>query len=284
MAITLDFLNHLDRMSLIINKRVTSNYIGERKSVYGGSGLIFKDHRIYAPGDDIRRIDWKVFARTDDLYVKNFEEDRNLTVHIVIDYSGSMNFGKKIKKYEYAAMVGLGFAYMAMKNNERFVLSTFSEELELFKAKRGMRQLASIFNYLNKKHASGTSRFEGSLKKYKSLINSRSLIVIISDFLYDINEIRSVLYRFKNHEVKLVQVLDITEKKMDIEGEFKLKDLESKSTLKTSISPFVRSRYLDLLSEHNAKIEKLCDEVGAKFYSVHTGFPIYDAFYFILSR
>ncbi|MBI2109709.1 DUF58 domain-containing protein [Candidatus Woesearchaeota archaeon] len=284
MAISLDFLKHLDRMNLIINKKVTSNYVGERESVYGGGGLIFRDHRMYAPGDDIKRIDWKLFGRTDELFIKNYDEDKNLTVHIVLDYSGSMNFGTNTKKYEYASMLGLGFAYVAMKNNESFVLSTFSNELEPFRARRGMRQLAAIFNYLNKKKPAGISRLDESLRKYRKFINSKSLVVIISDFLYDLDEIKNVLYRFRNHEIKLIQVLDTSEKKMDFDGDFRLKDLETGGMLKTSISPFVRRRYLDLLAVHNEKIEKACDEVGAKFYSVHTGFPIFDAFHFILSK
>ena len=114
------FLRELDRFSLIIRKRVTSKYTGPRKSVAMGRGMIFKDHRLYAPGDDFRSIDWRVYARTDNLYIKNYEEERNLVVHIILDCSNSMNFGKNITKFEYASMIGIGFAYLAMKENEKF--------------------------------------------------------------------------------------------------------------------------------------------------------------------
>jgi uncharacterized protein (DUF58 family) len=151
MAIDLSFLHKLDRMSLLISKRITSNYVGERPAVYTGRGLIFKDHAIYAPGDDFRAVDWKVFARLDKLFVKRFEEERNLVVHIVLDYSGSMAFGQRTKKFEYADMLGLGFAYMAMKHNERFVVSTFADRLEVFKPKRGRGNLVTVLDYLNTK-------------------------------------------------------------------------------------------------------------------------------------
>src|SRR3989339_535514 len=101
------FLEQLTRFNLVINKRVTSNLTGPRRSVAAGRGLTFKDYRIYAPGDDIRLIDWKVYARTDHLYIKSYEEERNMTVHVVADCSASMNFGKPVTKWDYASMIGV---------------------------------------------------------------------------------------------------------------------------------------------------------------------------------
>jgi len=283
MAIDVSFLQHLDRMALIINKRLTSNYVGERSSTAGGSGLVLKDYIQYVPGDDFRRIDWKVFARTDRLYIKRMEEERNLTIHIVMDFSASMGFGKPFKKSEFASMIGIGFAYMGMRNNERFVISTFGDELELFRPGRGGKQLASLVEYLNDKKPKGVSNFEKSLALYhKTQVRSRSLVVIVSDFLYDVEEIRRALARFKNHVVILVQVLDETETNLDLEGEFRLKDSESGSTLRTYISPFVRKRYLELLEEHQERIKDVCGETGAKFFTASTGEDIYDVFFKIL--
>src|SRR3989338_6692961 len=132
--INTDFLNQLDRFHLVIKKRVTSNYIGPRRSVALGRGLTFKEHREYAPGDDIRLIDWKVFARTDDLHIKTFEEERNLTVHVIMDSSASMGFGKPVSKFDYAAMLGVGFAYLAMRDNEKFQISkTYTQHSSIVK-------------------------------------------------------------------------------------------------------------------------------------------------------
>ncbi len=276
--INLDFLKHLDRLSLILNKRITSNYAGERESTNIGEGLIFKDYRIYAPGDEIKNIDWKVYARSDNMFVRTFEAERNITVHVVLDMSASMNFGKPIKKSDYADMIGVGFAYMALKNNEKFVVSTFSDKLEVFKAQKGRGQLMKLIDYLNRKEAAGTSNLDSSLGKYKKWIGSKSLIVIVSDFLYDIRDIKNVLYRYKRNDIKLIQVLDQTESKLNLEGDFKLRDLESSSILRTFIGPFLRKRYFTKLEEHNAKIKEACAEVGAKFYSVSTDKPIFDVF------
>lgn len=283
MTIDTSFLKHLDRMALIINKRLTSNYVGERASMAGGSGLVLKDYAQYVPGDDFRRIDWRVFARTDRLYIKRMEEERNLTIHIVIDFSASMNFGKPFKKAEYASMIGIGFAYMGMRNNERFVVSTFSDKLDLFRPARGGRQLASIVEYLNKKKPQGVSNFEESLLLYhKTRVHSKSLVVIISDFLYDLEQIKQVLYRFKDHFIVLVQVLDKTETTLDVEGEFRLKDSESGNMMRTFISPFVRKRYMELMEEHQERIKDVCGEVNARFFVSSTDENIYDTFFRIL--
>jgi len=284
MAIDLSFLHKLDRMSLIINKRLTSNYVGERRAIATGRGLIFKDHAIYSPGDDFRAIDWKVLARLDKLFVKRYEEERNLTVHVIIDYSGSMAFGSRTKKYEYADMLGLGFCYMAMKHNEKFVVSTFADRLEVFKPKRGRSNLMRVLDYLNMKKPKGLSRFESSLAAYKKRITTRSYVVIVSDFLYDTEEIKNAIKRYRDHHVILIQVLDKTETELDIEGDFKLVDAETEDTLRTFISPYARKNYLQQLADHQAKIRKACDEIGAKFFVFSTEYPIFDAFYEVLNE
>ncbi len=283
MAIDLNFLHKLDRMSLIVNKRLTSNYVGERRAIATGRGLIFKDHAMYTPGDDFRAIDWKVLARLDKLFIKRFEEERNLTVHIILDYSGSMAFGGRTKKFEYADMLGLGFCYMAMKHNERFVVSTFADRLEVFKPKRGRSNLMRVLDYLNTKKPKGLSKFESSLAAYKKRINTRSYVVVLSDFLYDPAEIKSAIVRYKDHHLVLIQVLDRTETELNIEGDFKLVDVETDDTLRTFISPYARKNYLEQLADHQAKIKKACDEIGAKFFVFSTEFPIFDAFYEVLN-
>lgn len=282
--INTEYLHQLERFSLIINKRITSNYVGERFSKATGRGLIFKDHSIYTPGEDFRSIDWKVFGRTDRLFVKRYEEERNLSVHIILDFSASMGFGTGITKAEYASMIGIGFAYLALKNNERFVLSTFSDSLEVFKAKRGRAQLASMTEFLDNKKPKGLSKLDDSLANYKKLINSRAYVVIVSDFLYSIDEIKLALPLFKNHKVVLIQVLDKIEKNLELEGDFRLKDMETNETMMTFINPFARKQYSGMLEEHNNNIQQACNEAGADFYTANTAQNVFDVFFEILGR
>ncbi|HJN56432.1 MAG: DUF58 domain-containing protein [Candidatus Woesearchaeota archaeon] len=280
--INTDFLNQLDRFHLVVKKRVTSNYMGPRRSIATGRGLTFKEHRMYAPGDDIRLIDWKVFARTDDLYVKTFEEERNLTVHVIMDASASMGFGKPINKFDYASMLGVGFAYLAMKDNEKFQFSTFAEGLDVFQPRRGMSQLASMVYHLNNTKTQGHSKLLDGMVQYKKVIGNRSLLVLISDFLLDIDEVTEALYTLGDHEIKIVQVLDPIEKDLKYSGDFKLTDSETKNKLRTYISPRLRVQYQQMLDNHSAKIEETCNRLGMHFHLLTTDTPIFDAFYRVL--
>ena len=95
--IDISFLKELDRFNIVLKKRVLSRYQGERESHAEGQGLVFADYKDYVPGDDFRTIDWKIYARTNKFYVKQFEEERNMMVHIIVDASASMDDGRKIK-------------------------------------------------------------------------------------------------------------------------------------------------------------------------------------------
>ena len=280
--INTDFLEQLDRFHLVVKKRVTSNYIGPRRSIALGRGLMFKEHRQYSPGDDIRLIDWKVFARTDDYYVKTFEEDRNLTSHIIIDSSASMGFGKPVTKFDYASMIGVGFAYLAMRDNEKFQFSTFNETLDTVQPKRGMSQLASMVSHLNNTKTKGTSKLLDSMLQYKRVIGSRSLLVLVSDFLLDSAEAIESIYTLGDQEIKIVQVLDPIEKELKLQGDYKLVDSETKAKLRTYVSPRMRVQYQQTLDKHTAKLEETCNKLGIGFFQITTNTPIFDAFYRVL--
>lgn len=275
------FLSGLERFNLIIRKRVTSNYSGQRKSRAFGRGMIFKDHRIYAPGDDFRAIDWKVYARTDNLMVKNYEEERNLVVHIVADRSESMNFGKP-SKFEYAAMLGVGFAYLAMKRNDKFQFATFADDVEVYQPRRGFSQVVAMVDYLNQLKLKGKTDIISMAQQYKKFIESKSLVIFISDFLVPIEEIKEALAYFAGNEVIVIQVLDISEKEPQMEGEFKLIDSESKSQMRTYISLMAREEYLNRLEKHASQIKHECDTYNMNFYQANTKMPIFDTFYHVL--
>jgi len=282
MAIDTSFLRQLNRFALILQNKVNSNYAGEHKSTATGSGLVLKDFVQYSTGDDFRRIDWKIFARTDRLYIKRYEEDRNLTIHILIDFSGSMGFGTKVKKSEYASMLALGFAYIALKNNEKFVISTFADALEMFKPKKGRSQLARIVEFLNNKKAKGASNFGEALRRYyKRQVKSRSMIVVISDFLYDTKQIEELLPLFRDHRAVFIQVLDKVETEMNLEGDYELVDAETRTSMRTFISPYLKRKYGDMMSAHQAKIKNLLLRVKGEFHTVSTKDDVFDSFFTI---
>ena len=108
------------------------------------------------------------------------------------------------------------------------------------------------------------------------------MIIIISDFFYDIEEIRNILLRFKNNKVKLIQVLDDQEKNFNLQGNYEFIDLETEDSMKTYVDPLVKKQYFQKLQNHNHLIKQACDATKADFYPVHTGQDIFEVFYEIL--
>jgi len=280
--IDLSFLKELDRFNVVLKRRVLSRYQGERASHAEGQGLIFADYKDYVPGDDFRSIDWKIYARTDKFFIKRFEEERNLTVHIIVDASTSMDYGKKLTKFDYASMIGLGFAYMALKNNEKFNFSTFSDSLNYLRARKGWNQLMNILGLLEKMKVAGKSELSKSFDEYKKYVRSKSFIVIISDFLYDLEEIKSVLARFVKHEVIVIQVLDPEERRLPLYGDVILEDSEIHTKLRTFISNRLLSGYRNKIETHIESIKNTCEHLGLDFISVTTDNSIFDTFYTVL--
>jgi uncharacterized protein (DUF58 family) len=257
---------------------------GSRPSIAKGRGLTITDYRPYTKGDDLRFLDWKLYARTDKDFIKLFEEDRSLTVHIILDRSTSMDFGSKdTTKFEYGSMLGLAYVYLTLHNNDKFVFSTFAEDLTFLRPHKGMSQLASIIDSLKQVKVKGDSRFEYSMRKYKELIHSRSMVILISDFLISPEEIRKGLMRLgRKNEVKVIQVLDKDEVDLKIEGDVNLHDAESNTVLRTYISKRLRNTYQGKLNQHTQEVADLCDKAGAQFYQVTTDVDIFENFYRII--
>ncbi|MBN2368672.1 DUF58 domain-containing protein [Candidatus Woesearchaeota archaeon] len=282
--IDIDFLSSLKRFHVIVNKRVTSSFTGSRKSISLGRGLIINDFRPYTPGDDYRAIDWKLFARTDEFFVKRYEEEKNLTSHVLIDVSKSMDYGSgRHKKFEYAAMLALGFAYLGARNNEKFHLTLISDKTRYLKAERSSNQVLGFLHYLNKVKCKGIINFEEEVRKYKKTIKSKSLVVIISDFLFDIEQVRNTLYLFRNHDLRVIQILDKTETNFRVFGSVLLEDSETGLQMETYISESRRQEYRERMYHHILEVEKETLNAKGKFFLFSTEHPLFDAFYQIVN-
>ncbi len=282
MAIDTSFLKSLDRLQLILKRKVHADLQGQHQASAFGQGLVFQDYKAYVPGDDFRHIDWNIFARTDKFFIRRFEEERNLVVHILVDSSGSMDYGKQTTKFEYAAMIGLGFSYMAMRRNERFTFATFTDTVERLPPRKGANQLVNILEFARRHKVKGQSNFKGAMDGYTDSIRGRSLIVLISDFLYDLEEVRDVLHRYRKSEVFVIQVLDPVERELALTGDVVLEDSETSQKMRTFVSRRLKSVYQDKLTEHIYKLKDLCEENDAAFVSVTSDTPIFETFYHVL--
>lgn len=281
-----DFLKELDRFSFMIKKRVSSVYAGERRSIKHGKGIDIIDLREYYPGDDIKLIDWNAYARTERLYIRRYEEEKNLTTHIIVDSSNSMDFGFNITKFEYAKKLAIGFAYLVTKENEKFALSTYSDRInEVIQPKRGKKHFLKTVEYLSLKKSEGKTNIEVSMDEYIKFIRSKSLIILISDFIEPVEEIERALYKVSRfvYDFIVINLLDPVERYLELKGDYKLYDMETERILKSYIGERFRKEYIKRVEDHLLKVNKICREINANFYSYTTDTPIFDVFLEILA-
>ncbi len=272
------FLRQLDAFKLALKKKTNARFKGDLSSPIVGEGMLFKDYKEYVPGDDIRHIDWKVYARTDKLFIKTFEEEKNMTFHILIDGSNSMNFGKD-QKFEYAAKIALGVAYLAAKEHLKFEFSLFSDKIETLTTKTMKPNIMAILDRLNKLKPSGETKFETALLDYNKRIGSKSVIIMISDFLFELEELENIMSKLKRNDIVLVQVFSKKERNLLYQGDSLLKDLETGLLLHTFISQRLRKNYLVDLQNHINNIEQITKRQGANFLTTTTDVPFFDSFY-----
>jgi uncharacterized protein (DUF58 family) len=280
-----DFFKQLDRFTFSVRKRVSTVYAGNRPSTRSGHGIDTIGFREYDSSDALKDIDWKAYARTEKLYVRQFEEEKTLTTHILLDASKSMDYPEKgTSKFEYSAMLAAGFAYMVTKYNDRFAISTFTEEIEINKPSRGRKNLMRAIDRLSELELSGMTSIGEAVIKYSREIKSRSLVILISDFMQEPEAIETALHRLSDHDLIVIQVLDPTEKVLPLQGNSKLVDLENGEEIRTYISDKFKERYTRKLDDHTAGIKKTCMKVGAEFYTFTTDTPVFNAFYNTIRR
>ncbi len=281
--IDLEFIKQLKKLDLLAKKKVISSYAGGQRSVKQGRGIEPRDHREYFPGDDLRFVDWKVYGRTEKLFIKRFEEEKSLTTHILVDASNSMNFksGER-SKFDFASMLALGFAYLVTKENEKFAMATYSDKLkDVMQPKRGRKQFFTAIDLLNSQKLAGLTDLKESAGKYESLITSRSLCVVISDFLEPVEGIREGLTHLakKARNLLVVHLADPAEKKLDWQGDVKLYDLETNRVKKIFLTPSMRKNYAAKFIRHVERVRGVCDSLGADFFSVTSDQPVFDIFF-----
>ncbi len=215
-------LRQLNNLELLAKQVVEGFIIGLHKSPFHGFSVEFAEHRLYNPGESIKNIDWKVFARTDRLYTKKFEEETNLRCQIVIDTSSSMYFpknqkGKPLNKLQFSAIAGASLMNLLLKQRDAFGLSLFDETLlEHTKCKSSQTHYRLLLTYLDRlindnRLNKNTSTTE-SLHQIAERIHRRSLVIIFSDMFEnsDSEALFSALQHLKynKHEVVLFHVLD----------------------------------------------------------------------------
>ena len=282
MTIEPDFLDELARFDAALNRQTTALRQGDQQSPRVGEGLTFSDYRRYAPGDDTRLIDWKLFARTDEYFIKQFEEERSLTVHVLLDTSASMDYGEgAANKFEFAAKLGLGFAYLTAEENNDFLFEVFTDHAERLDTGRSNRgELLTLIDQLNELEPTGSAAFEQTLSEYAERIRSRSLVVVFSDFLTDPEDVEAGVAALARNDVDvlLVRVVAPEERDPAAVGDVLFADPESDQTRRSYFSGSLAETYRSRLEAHIDSVANRVTALGCDHVVVDTGSDYFDAF------
>jgi len=267
-------LKQLENLELLAKQVVEGFIIGLHKSPFHGFSVEFAEHRIYNQGESTKNIDWKVYARTDKMFVKKFEEETNLRAQIVIDGSSSMYFPKdrkkgELNKLEFSALAAASLINLLKKQRDAFGLSLFDEELKTHtKAKSSSTHYRLLLSYLEQliKDDSGLKKTSvaDTLHRIAESIHKRSLVIIFSD-MFDRAENPDALFsalqhlKYNKHEVILFHV---TDKKYEENFEFDNRphefiDMESGEKLRLQ-SNQVREFYTEKLREYKEALKLKC--------------------------
>jgi uncharacterized protein (DUF58 family) len=202
-------------------------------------------------------------------------------VHLLLDASGSMGYDGK---FTYASRLAAGFAYLATLENEKYAISLFCKKLYPGEPRRGRRYLFQSIEELDEIVPRGETNLRLVSDQFEGLVRSTSLVVVISDFLGDTDQIVSSIYRLSGHDLIMIRVLAPEEMDLNFGGDVKFVDMETRKPLITRITVEERSEYKRRLEEHTERIAEACNNVGADFFTFSTDKPIFDAFSEMISR
>ena len=243
---------------------------GTYRSRFRGGGIEFSEVREYTAGDDARRIDWNVSARYNDLFVKEFVEEKELNVYVIIDLSASNDFGYIKSKKELGFEVAASLMFSAIKNNDRVGMGLFTETLEKFiPAKKGKKHMMEILqNLLDYSPKSSKTDIFKSLSQLQSNLKRRSVIFIVSDFISD-SFVKPLKYLKFKHQIVLINISDIRESQIPEIGYVYLEDAESGEQIlvNTSDKKF-QEQYSMLLKKTREKNEYEMKKSGIDFLNL----------------
>ena len=274
---TLERVKRLDvRARLVVEGFLT----GQHKSPYHGFAVEFAAHREYSPGDDIKHIDWKVWSKTDRLYIKEYEEETNLKCTILLDSSKSMRYGEKAQvpwsKYDYAATAAASLAYLLQQQQDAVGLVTFDTKVERnLPPSAHPSHLKRMLHELELVQPDNKTDVSEVFPELARQIRKRGMIVLISDLFVDLETLAETLrqFRLRRHEVILFHVLHEDELTFPFQDNTLFKGLEVDQQLHAEPRALRRS-YLEVMENFLTKVRKLCATAGIDYVLLNTEEPL----------
>jgi uncharacterized protein (DUF58 family) len=257
-------------------------WTGIHRSPYHGFSAEFTEYRQYTPGDDLRYLDWRVFARSDRYFIKKFEDETNLRCYLVVDQSPSMNYGSRgVSKAGYSATLAATLAYFLYLQGDGVGLLTFEEQIrDYLPARHRTGHLRQLMHLLERPVGGGATNLSAPLKRIAEIVRKRALVVLISDFLAPLDRLEPDLLALaaSGHEVVVFQVLDPAEVNFDFDRAVMFEDLETGKTLFVDPAT-VRADYLKKLEAHCTGLRETCQKLGASCHRLDTSRPLELALY-----
>lgn len=272
-----DFRRKLERLELIAVKLLRGLLRGEHNAARRGRGLEFHDFRGYRPGDDFRHIDWNIYARLDQLFLKVHASEEDLTLHLIVDASASMGFGEP-SKFDHARRLAAALGCIALHNFDRVGVSAFAAGLGAnLAARRTRRHLASLLTFLGGLSTGGTTGFGASLRAFVKRTRSPGLAILISDLLgaEDAEDGIEAL-SYGGHDVVVIQLLAASEIDPPLDGALNLVDAETGDELELTVDDELRARYRERLDRRLQELERYCRRQGVEYLRASTAVAFED--------
>ena len=257
------FLARLEQLELVSRKIFMGRMKGERRSKRKGQSVEFADYRNYVIGDDLRFLDWNLFARLDRLFIRLFMEEEDLHFYVLIDNSLSMDFGTPTKLH-YARQIAAALSFIGLVNMDRVVIEVFNDRLtQSLPAARGRRSLWRVMDFLQKIEPAGPSDLKRALRSFSIKCSGKGIVVLLSDFMDKSGYEDALRYLVaRQMDLYVIQILSQEEIEPEIVGDLKLVDIEDDDVAEITVSGPLLKRYKQNLAAFRAGLHEFCSRRG----------------------
>jgi len=271
----LDKIKRLDvRARVVVEGFIT----GQHRSPHNGFAIEFAAHREYSPGDDLRHIDWKVWSKTDRLYIKEYEEETNLKCHLLVDCSKSMRYGEATgwSKFDYASTAAASLGYMLQQQQDSVGLVLFSNKIDqMLKASSHPSHFKAMLHELEQTEPSDVTDIAEPFLALGGAIRQRGMVVLFSDLFLSPEVLAKSLdqFRLRSHEVVVFQVMHQDELEFPFQDNTLFRGMETEAQLHTEPRA-LRKSYLEAVEKHQAQVKKVCAAAGVDHILMDTSRPL----------
>jgi uncharacterized protein (DUF58 family) len=280
-------LTRIASLELVARIVVEGFISGLHRSPHLGFSVNFAEYRTYRAGDDIRKIDWKVYGRTDRLFVKEYEGETNTAIHLILDCSRSMDYRNKgIRKLEYGQFLAASLGYFAFKQRDAVgFISYDSDIIDYIPARTSIGHLNTVLHAIERARPGERTDFYKTLVNVSDRLRRRGIVVVISDLLDDPGKVMSGLRHLacRGNDVIVLQILDPAEIHFDFSDAARFVDMETRAEMYV-IPDYLRQEYRKVLAGQISEYEKECRRDRMDFALIETSSPLDKALFNYLAR